>query len=215
MKVGIFKDKEDIEITLTDEKIINITGMMGSGKTTLARTIRDEENIELLSLDWMFGYSLGNRPEKINSLLKEFENIYPETKNQKIFQYFNKRRKDKKVDLKYKEYTDKIYTYLIEKINEPQIIEGRHIYEYMDSKFLKGKIIIKRTSLIHAYKRALKRDVGKRIELYKEGKIKIKEIFDKMYERIKIPIHDYIKINKFINKVIEIKKENNIKLLQN
>lgn len=205
MKVGIFKDKEDIKINLTDDKIINITGMMGSGKTTLAHTIRDKENIELVSLDWMFGYSLGNRPEMINNLLKEFENIYPETRNQKIFQYFYKRRKDKKVDLKYYEYTNKIYTYLIENINKPQIIEGRHIYEYMDTKFLKGTIIIKRTSLIHSYKRAFKRDVGRRIELYKEGEIKIKEIFDKIYQRIKIPIHDYIKINKFINNVLQIK----------
>ena len=91
MKVGIFKDKENIEITLTDDKIINITGMMGSGKTTLARKIRYTENIELLSLDWMFGYSLGNRPEKVNNMLNEFEKIYPETKNQTIFQYFYKR----------------------------------------------------------------------------------------------------------------------------
>lgn len=205
MRVGIFKDKEDIEITLTNDKIINITGMMGSGKTTLANTISDKENIELLSLDWMFGYSLGNRPQKINDMLKEFEYIYPETKNQKIFQYFYKRRKDKKVDLKYYEYTDKIYSYLIENINEPQIIEGRHIYEYMDPNFLKGKIIIKRTSLIHAYKRAFKRDVGKKIELCKKGEIKITEVFDKIYQRIKMPIYDYIKINKFINKVLEIK----------
>lgn len=116
----------------------------------------------MLSLDWMFGYSLGNRPEKINNMLKEFEKIYPETKNQQIFQYFYKRAKDKKVDLKYYEYTDIIYTYLIENINKPKIIEGRHIYKYMDPKLLKGKIIIKRTSLIHSYKRAFKRDVGKK-----------------------------------------------------
>lgn len=143
MQVGIFKDREDIEINLTEDKIVNITGMMGAGKTTLAHTIKDKENFELVSLDWMFGYSLGNRPEKINSMLKEFENIYPETKNQKIFQYFYNRKKDKKVDLKYYEYTDKIYNYLIGKISEPQVIEGRHIYEYMNPNFLKGKIIIK------------------------------------------------------------------------
>lgn len=205
MEVGIFKDKEDIEITLTDDNIVNITGMMGSGKTTLARKIKEKENIELLSLDWMFGYSLGNRPEKIYNMLKEFEKLYPETKNQKIFQYFNKRKKDKKVDLKYYEYTNKIYTYLISNISEPHIIEGRHIYEYMNPNLLKGKIIVKRTSLIHAYKRAFKRDVGKRIQLYKKREIKLSDIFNKFYERAKIPIHDYIKINKFINKILKIK----------
>lgn len=205
MQVGIFKDKEDIEITLTDDKIINITGMMGSGKTTLARKISNTENIELLSLDWMFGYSLGNRPEKVKNILNEFEKIHPETKNQTIFQYFNKRKKDKKVDLKYHQYSDKIYTYLIKKINAPQIIEGRHLYEYINPNFLKGKIIIKRTSLIHTYKRAFKRDLFKKIELYKKQEIKINEVFDKFYQRARVPIYDYIKINKFINKVLELK----------
>ncbi len=204
MKVGIFKDREDIEITLTNDNIINITGMMGSGKTTLAHKIEERENIELLCLDWMFGYSLGNRPEKINNMLKEFEKLYPETENQKIFQYFNKRKEDKRVDLKYYEYTNKIYTYLISNISEPHIIEGRHIYKYMNLNLLKGKIIIKRTSLIHAYKRAFKRDVKKKIELYKKQEVKIFDVFDKFYERVKIPIHDYIEINKFINKVSKI-----------
>ncbi len=141
MQVGIFKDRGDIEVNLTKDKIVNITGMMGAGKTTLAHTIKDKENFELVSLDWMFGYSLGNRPQKINNMLKEFENIYPETKNQKIFQYFYNRKKDKRVDLKYYEYTDKIYNYLIEKISEPQVIEGRHIYEYMNPNSLKGKLL--------------------------------------------------------------------------
>lgn len=204
MQVGIFKDKQDIEVNLTEDKIVNITGMMGAGKTTLAHTIKDKENFELVSLDWIFGYSLGNRPEKINNMLKEFESIYPETKNQKIFQYFYNRKKDKRVDLKYYEYTDKIYDYLIEKINEPQVIEGRHIYEYMNPNFLKGKIIIKRTSLIHAYKRAFKRDVGNEIKRYKKGEIKITKVFKKFQERVKIPIHDYMKINKFINTILEI-----------
>lgn len=207
MKVGIFKDKEDVEITLTNDNIVNITGMMGSGKTTLARKIREKENIELLSLDWMFGYSLGNRPEKIHNMLKEFEKLYPETKNQKIFQYFNKRKKDKRVDLKYYEYTNKIYTYLISNISKPHIIEGRHIYKYMNPNLLKGKIIIKRTSLIHAYKRSFKRDVEKKIELYKKGKIKLSDVFNKFYERVKLPINDYIEINKFINRVLKMDRK--------
>lgn len=207
MKVGIFKDKKDIEITLTNDSIVNITGMMGSGKTTLAREMREKENIELLSLDWLFGYSLGNRPEKINNMLKELEKLYPETENQKIFQYFNKRTKDKRVDLKYYEYTSKIYTYLISNISEPLIIEGRHIYKYMNPTLLKGKIIIKRTSLIHAYKRAFKRDVEKKIELYKKREIKFSDVLNKFYARVKIPIYDYIEINKFIIKVLKVDRK--------
>ena len=113
---------------------------------------------------------LYDTPENIWQITQEFAGI-----TQDYFdKYFYNRKKDKKVDFKYYEYTDKIYNYLIEKISEPQVIEGRHIYEYMNPNFLKGKIIIKRTSLVHAYKRAFKRDVRNEIKRYKKGEIKWK-----------------------------------------
>ena len=147
--IGIFKDKSDLEIILSDDKIINITGMMGSGKTTLAKKIKQEKNIEFISLDWLFGASLKNRPEYIKNILISFKNDYPELKNRK----------------EYYEYADKIYNYLLKNISNPIIYEGRHIYRYIDINVLKGKIIIKRTSLIHSYKRALKRDINNNIFL--------------------------------------------------
>ena len=57
--------------------------------------------------------------------------------------------------------------------------------------------------MIHAYKRAFKRDVGRQIELYKKGEISLTEVLDKIRERIKFPIQDYIEINKFISKLLE------------
>ncbi len=59
--------------------------------------------------------------------------------------------------------------------------------------------------MIHAYKRAFKRDVGNEIKRYKKGEIKITKVLKKFQERVKIPIHDYMKINKFINTILEIK----------
>lgn len=56
--------------------------------------------------------------------------------------------------------------------------------------------------MISRYERAFKRDVGNEIKRYKKGEIKIIKVFKKFQERVKIPIHDYIKINKFINKII-------------
>lgn len=203
-QVGIFRDKKDLEITLTNDNIINVTGMMGSGKTTLAREIKKQKNIELISLDWMFGASIKNRPEYIANMLKSFEKIYPETKGQEIFKYYNIRRKNKKVDLKYYEYADKIYNYLLENIQKPVIIEGRHIYRYIDHSLLKGKIIIKRTSLVNSYKRAFKRDMRNKIKEYKNNEIKINKVFSRAFERIKIPINDYIIVNKYISKVIDL-----------
>lgn len=77
----------------------------------------------------------------------------------------------------------------------------------MNPNLLKGKIIIKRTSLIHAYKRSFKRDVEKKIELYKKRKIKLSDVFNKFYERVKLPINDYIEINKFINRVLKMDRK--------
>ena len=75
-KIGIFKDKEDIEFIFTNDDVINITGMMGSGKTTLAKKMANRTKKELMTFDWMFGRSLGNRPNKIENLLRKFEKIY-------------------------------------------------------------------------------------------------------------------------------------------
>ena len=89
----------------------------------------------------------------------------------------------------------------------PIIYEGRHIYRYMDVNVLKGKIFIKRTSLIHSYKMALKRDMNNKIKEYKNNEIKINEILKRLYERIKIPLHDYVIINKYIYKIMQENKE--------
>ncbi len=35
--IGIIKDKSDLVIRVTNDNIINVTGMMGSGKTTLGK----------------------------------------------------------------------------------------------------------------------------------------------------------------------------------
>lgn len=50
-KIGLIKDKSDLVINITNDRIINITGMMGSGKTTLGKKIHQEKDMELISLD--------------------------------------------------------------------------------------------------------------------------------------------------------------------
>ena len=41
MKVKFFINQEDINIKLTDDNIINITGLIGSGKSTLSDKYRN------------------------------------------------------------------------------------------------------------------------------------------------------------------------------
>lgn len=190
-KISIFKDKDDIKFLLTDDNIINVTGIIGSGKTTLAREIRNDTSFELISLDWMFGASLKNRPENIKKLSDDFEKLYPD-KN------------------KYK-YADLIYKYLLANLADNKIFEGRHIYRYIDPKVLKGTLIIKRTSLINSYKRAFKRDMNNKIKEYKRKEIKFSKVLNRFFARIKFPILEYIRINNYINTLKENTKRDNIR----
>ena len=75
----------------------------------------------------------------------------------------------------------------------------------MDYRLIKGKIIIKRTSLINCYIRAFKRDVNRLYKNYKNGDVTKKDVLNKIHERIIFPIKDYLKLNKFIIKLIEKK----------
>lgn len=53
-KIKIIKDKKDIEIRCTEENIINITGMIGSGKTTKANPYRNDKRYIVISLDCLY-----------------------------------------------------------------------------------------------------------------------------------------------------------------
>ncbi len=53
-KVSLFIDKTDIEILCTNDNIINITGMIGSGKTTLANQYRNNDKYIVISLDCLY-----------------------------------------------------------------------------------------------------------------------------------------------------------------
>lgn len=201
-KIGIFKDREDIEFIFTNDDIINITGMMGSGKTTLAKKVANITKKELIIFDWMFGRSLGNRPTKIANLLKKFEKEYPETACQKIFKN-NKNRDD---EIQIQKYAPIVYNFVVENIKLPMIIEGQHLYKWMDYDILRGKLIIKRSSLFNSYLRAFKRDVSRLYKQYKKHEVSGKDVLNKIQERILLPIKDYFKINKFIEKLLEEKQ---------
>lgn len=202
-KISFFKNKEDIELIFTDDDIINITGIMGSGKTTLAKTIANKTKRELIVFDWMFGRSLGNRPIKIEKLLKKFEKQYPETVDQQIFKSNNSR--DNEIEIQ--KYAGIIYEFVLKNIELPMVIEGQHLYKWMNYNKLRGKIIIKRTSFLNSYIRAFKRDVSRLYKQYKRKEATKRELIDKIFERIKFPIKDYYKINKFILTMVEVKNE--------
>lgn len=130
-RVRLFIDKEDIEIKCTEDKIINITGMIGSGKTTQSDKYRKDNNYVVISLDCLYrGQDKDHMNEetmKINQILKE---KFPNQDNEKYF----------------KEYYYEILKY-ISNVDKPVtwVLEGQHIYRFLSLEDIKGELIIKRT----------------------------------------------------------------------
>ncbi len=147
-KVRLFVDKKDLEVLCTNDNIINITGMIGSGKTTLANKYRNDSRYVVISLDCLYrGQDKDNINEetiKINQMLKK---KYPNQDNEKYYEEI----------ISYIKNTDKSVIY---------VLEGQQIYRYLDIKEIKGRLIIKRTAIIKWWKRSIVRHIKrKKIEL--------------------------------------------------
>lgn len=189
-KVKIFRDKKDIEIECTKDKIINITGMIGSGKTTMANKYRKDNNYIVISLDCLYrGQDKENMNEqtmKINEILKE------KFLNQDNEKYF-------------KQYYYEILKY-IENFDKPVIwiMEGQHIYRYLDIEDIKGKLIVKRTCIFNCWRRSIIRHIKrKRIELH-SNKITKKQYYNNIWYWIKRrtkQLKYYKKLNEFLYKI--------------
>lgn len=207
-KIGIFRDKEDLIFNISDKNIINITGITGSGKSTLGKELSINNGYELLNFDWIFGY--GYDKDKISNKIKGIINTlyikYPEIKEKDFFRWKNNKEENLRIKERYTKYATKFYNYIIENIEGNIIIEGMQFLDYINTNDLKGKLVIRRTSLFNCYIRAFRRDVSECYKKYKEKKIKLKDLIDKVIERIKFPISSYKKINKYIKETIDKEK---------
>lgn len=194
-KIRLFIDKEDIEIKFTEDKIINITGMIGSGKTTKADIYRNDNNYIVISLDCLYrGQDKENMNEQtmlINQILKE---KFPIQDNEKYF----------------KEYYYEIIRY-INNFDQPitWVLEGQHIYRFLSLKDIKGKLIIKRTCLFNCWKRSIIRHIKrKKVEL-KNNQITKKQYRANIWYWIKRRTNQlkyYKNFNEFLYEIYNYKK---------
>lgn len=152
-----FQSQSDVEIHCTNDDIIHITGMIGSGKTTLANQYRNDSRFIVISLDCLYrGQDKENMNEdtiRINELLVR---KFPNQNNEKYFRdyYFE--------ILRYIDNYPKKVTF---------VLEGQQIYRYLDLKDIKGKLIIKRTSILKCWYRSILRHIRKKKVELRSGKI--------------------------------------------
>jgi len=140
-KLLLFIDQKDLVYNKDNEEIINVIGTKGSGKTTLSLPYIEDNNYIVVNCDRLLELPSEEKEDKelsnIRDLLKEKYKSISEGKD-----FSNC-------------YID-IINYIKGK-NKKALIEGNIIQE-MNPKYLEGKVIIKRTSLMKSFIRAIKRD---------------------------------------------------------
>lgn len=196
-KINFFKDKEDIKVKFTNDNIINITGMIGSGKTTSADKYRNNDNYVVISLDCLYR---GQDKKNLNKVTLDIIQILKEKLKEKFeeenydnFQvYYNEI-----LAYKDKNFTDKIL-----------VLEGQHIYRYLDLKYIKGELIIKRTSIFHCWTRSIIRHIKRKKVQLQNNEITKKQYYKNAWYWIKrrtSQLKHYKDMKRFLNEIYKFK----------
>ena len=182
-------DKEPYIKDITKDKIINLTGQSGSGKSTYAKEHFNNENYIIIDTDDVLASVDSDRYKKASSINKEL-NLYLKDKYKKELSLANE------FDLIYNE----IIAYFI-KTDKTVVIDCAQFHCIKNISILKGKIIIMRTSIDNCYQRVLNRYKELNKDNYNE------EDFQKYANRKKEIYAWYKGSNEFIKLVDSLKME--------
>lgn len=189
-KLNFFTNKCDIETIITNENIINITGMIGSGKTTAANIYRKNSNYLVISLDCLFK---GQDKENMNPETMEINHILKK-------KYLNKDNKQY-----FKKYYDEVITYINnDHKHRIGVVEGQQIYRFLNINEVRGKLIIKRTSIYQCWKRSIKRHLNRKLISLRKKEITKKEYLTDVFYWVKrrtVQLKYYRKLNEFIGQI--------------
>lgn len=180
--ISRFVDKEPYIKDITHDKVINITGESGSGKSYYTNQYKDNEDYIIIDTDEVFsryekstGYDrkLGmyfrNKYSQLPSLFEDFDLIYSE-----ILRYFDG-------------------------YNQTIIIDSAQYRNMNDISLLKGKLIVMRTSIDKCYQRCIDR-------WKHQNHNYINEELEKYSDRKRGIYSWYKDLNNFLEKVENIKK---------
>ena len=142
LDISLYIDKEPFIKKITDDKVINLTGQSGSGKSTYAQEKFNSNEYMIIDTDEIFS---DNRFTKATGINKE------------LGKYFRKKYTDlpncgNDFDLIYKEIL--AYT---KKFNKIIVIDCAQFHCVKDIGILKGKLIVIRTCIDKCYERVIER----------------------------------------------------------
>lgn len=142
LEISLYVSKEPYEKILSEDKIINLTGQSGSGKSYYAKEHFNSEEYEILDTD---------------DILSEKRFVQATGLNKELGEYFRNKYKvlpnlTDDFDLIYNEITNYCKCY-----NKIIVIDCAQFHCIKDIQNLKGKIIIIRTDIDTCYKRTIQR----------------------------------------------------------
>ena len=179
--INICIDRDPLVINISKERIINLTGQSGAGKSFYANKIYNSDDYLVIDTDDIFS-----------------DNRYRYSKgiNKELGDYFRKKYKllpnlHEDFDLIYKEIID--YARKYKKII---VIDCAQFHEVKDIKTLMGQLVVIRTSIDKCYKRCINR--------YKKIYPDYSEMELDEYKKKKMALYSWYKqTNKFIKKMVK------------
>ena len=142
LDISLYVDKDPYIIELTDDRVINLTGQSGSGKTTYANEHFNNSEYIVIDTDDIFS---DNRFKSSSGINKEL-GVYFRSKFEKLPNCGDD------FDLIYKEILD-----YCSKYNKTIVIDCAQFHCIKDVSLLKGKIIVIRTCIDNCYNRTIER----------------------------------------------------------
>ena len=171
-------DKEPYIKILSNDKIINLTGESGSGKSTYSNKYKDDNNYIIIDTDILF-----SEKSTDNKYILDLRDIFSYTDNMILINNFD-------------EFYIKVLDYFKD-IDKTIIIDSAQYRNIKDYSILKGEVIVIRTSPVTCFERVKQRWINNHPN-YDEGE------YNKYVDRKKALLGWYESINNFILNVEKI-----------
>lgn len=177
--ISRFIDKDPYIKKLTNDKVINVTGESGSGKSYFSDKYINDDNYIVIDTDLIFG----NRQtdDKYISELREF---------------FKDKEKDYLIT-NFDDFYIKVLDYFKDS-DKTIVIDSAQYRNIKDSSILKGQVIVMRTNIETCYERVLNRWKNIMKNNYTE------EEYQKYSEKKKGMFDWYNSLNRFLDKIDKI-----------